>query len=184
MPEAFTRLSALRTALQSLPELFHSLWESASYAFLFVWVFVAPRGKAAATIVALSSPLAAYRQRVEQEPRPRARPTSTAGPRWSRRRCWGGSITAMRGGQRDRLPLGWDFPEGHGSSCHSRTHLSADSCSASVMLPPNQERHPARPNVDALCRVVDQHQGLRGAEIHDIHIRSAILRLHANGSAD
>ena len=73
-------MSALRTVPQSLAGLLHSLWKLASYAFLFVSVFVAPRAKAAAIIVALSSQLAACRQRVEQkkEARPRFRPAFRA----------------------------------------------------------------------------------------------------------
>ena len=60
-------MSALRSACQSVPELLHSLLELASYAFLFVSVFVASRAKAVAIIVALSSQLAACKQRVEQK---------------------------------------------------------------------------------------------------------------------
>ena len=60
-------MSALRSACQSVAELLHSLLELASYAFLFVSVFVAPRAKAVAIIVALSSQLAACKQRVEQK---------------------------------------------------------------------------------------------------------------------
>ena len=73
---ALTNTSVLRTVLQSLAELLHSLWRLASYAFLFVSAFVAPRAKAAAIIVALSSQLAACKQRVEQkkEPRPQFSP--------------------------------------------------------------------------------------------------------------
>ena len=69
-------MSALRTAPQSLSELVRCLVELASYAVLFVSAFVAPRAQAAATVVALSSQLAACRQRVEQkrEPRPRFSP--------------------------------------------------------------------------------------------------------------
>ena len=48
-------MSALGTVPQSLAEALLSLGELASYALLFVSAFVAPRAKAAASIVALSS---------------------------------------------------------------------------------------------------------------------------------
>jgi hypothetical protein len=52
-------MSALTTVPQSLCELLRCLVELASCTVLFVSAFVAPRAQAAATIVALSSQLAA-----------------------------------------------------------------------------------------------------------------------------
>ena len=78
-------MGALRTVPQSLAGLLRCLWRLASYAFLFVSAFVAPRAQAAATIVALSSQLAACKRRVEQkeEPRPRLSRLSGCSGRYS-----------------------------------------------------------------------------------------------------
>jgi putative transposase len=69
-------MSALRTACQNLIDLLESIAELASYLLLFVRAFLSPRAHTAATIVPLSSQLAAHQRRVEhrQQPRPRLSP--------------------------------------------------------------------------------------------------------------
>jgi transposase InsO family protein len=69
-------MSALRTACQNLIDLLEPIAELGSYLLLFVRAFLSPKAQAAATIVALSSQLAAHQRRVEhkQQPRPRFSP--------------------------------------------------------------------------------------------------------------
>ena len=60
-------MPALKTVYRNLAELVRLIQQLASYAFLFVCVFVSSRAKTAATVVALRSQLARRVDRVQQK---------------------------------------------------------------------------------------------------------------------